>query len=82
MLALLKTYYEIIKKCSVYPCKIYILKYSEMHNSNALINLHPNKYSQGLNYCPFVADLNKYVGSWNTLDELSNTVSAAIKTED
>ena len=53
-----------------------------MHNSNALINLHHNEYSQGLNYCPFAADLNKHVGSCNTLDELSNTVSAAMKTED
>ena len=53
-----------------------------MHNSNALIKLHHNEYSQGLNYCPFAADLNKHVRSCNTLDELSNTVSAAMKTED
>ena len=36
-----------------------------------LINLHPNEYSQGLHYYPFVK-LDRCVGSCNTLNDLSN----------
>ena len=47
-----------------------------------LINLHPNKYSQELNYYPFSVKLNKSVGSCNTLNDLSNSVCVPNKTED
>ena len=44
-----------------------------------LINLHPNEYSQGLSYYPYI---DRCVGSCNTLDDLSNRVSVPNKTED
>ena len=47
-----------------------------------LINLHPNEHSQGLCYYPFVVNLDRCVGSCNTLNDLSNRVSVQNKTED
>ena len=47
-----------------------------------LTNLHPNKYSQELHYYPFVVNLDKRVGSRNTLNDSSNKVSIPNKTED
>ena len=41
-----------------------------------LINLHPNEYSQEFHYYPFAVKLDRCVGSYNTLNDLS------IKTED
>ena len=38
------------------------------------INLHPNEYSQEIHYYPFTVKLDKYVGSCNTLNDLSNKV--------
>ena len=35
-----------------------------------LINSHPNEYSQGFYYYPFVVNLERCVGSWNTLNEM------------
>ena len=35
-----------------------------------LINPHPNEYSQGFYYYPFVVNLERCVGSWNTLNEM------------
>ena len=46
------------------------------------INLHPNEYSQELHYYPFTVKLDKYVGSCNTLNDLSNKVCVTNKTED
>ena len=44
-----------------------------------LMNLHPYEYSQEL-YChPFVIKLDRYVGSCNTLNDLSNNVCAPNK---
>ena len=40
----------------------------------ALINLHPNEYSQELNYYPFAVNLDRCGRSCNTLDDLSNKV--------
>ena len=40
-------------------------------NQPTLINLHTNKYSQEFHYYPFVVKLDKCVGSWNTLNDLS-----------
>ena len=48
----------------------------------ALIESHPNKYSQELHYRPFAVKLDKCVGSCNTLNDLSNKVCVANKAED
>ena len=40
----------------------------------ALINLCPNEYSQELHYYPFTVKLDRCVGSFNTLNDLSNKV--------
>ena len=47
-----------------------------------LFNLHPNEYSQELRYYPFVVNLDRSVGSCNTLNDLSNKVCLPNKTED
>ena len=47
-----------------------------------VINLHPNEYSQELPYYPFSVKLDRCVGSWNTLNDLSNKVYVPNKTED
>ena len=41
-----------------------------------LINLHPNEYSQELNYCAVAAELDGCVGSHNTQNDLSMTYGA------
>ena len=46
-----------------------------------LINLNPNEYSQEFHYYPFVVKLDRYVGSCNTLNDLSNKVCVPNKTE-
>ena len=47
-----------------------------------LINLHPNEYSQEIHYYPFVINLDRWAGSCNTLDDLSNKVCVPNVTED
>ena len=47
-----------------------------------LINLHPNEYSQEFHYYSFAVKLDRCVGSFNTLNDLSNKVSVPNKTED
>ena len=47
-----------------------------------LINLHPNEYNQELYYYPFVDKLDRFVGSRNTLDEISNKICVPDKTGD
>ena len=39
-----------------------------------LINLHPNKRTQGLHYYPFAVNSDRCVRSCNTLNDLSNRV--------
>ena len=46
------------------------------------IDLHPNEYTQGLCYYPFVVNLGRCVGICNTLNDLSNKVCLPNKTED
>ena len=46
-----------------------------------LINLHPNEYSQEFHYFQFEVKLDRYVGSCNTLNDLSNKVHVPNKTE-
>ena len=45
------------------------------------INLHPNDYSQEFQDYSFSFNLNKCVGSCNTLNDLSNKVCVPNKTE-
>ena len=45
------------------------------------VNLHSNEYSQEFRYYPFTVKSGKYVGSCNTLNNLSNKVSVPNKTE-
>ena len=47
-----------------------------------LINLHPNEYSQQFDCFAFAVKLNRYVGSCNTLNDLSNKVCVPNKTKD
>ena len=47
-----------------------------------VINLHPNECSQEFHYYPLRVKLAKYVGSCNTLNDLSNRVCVPNKTED
>ena len=39
-----------------------------------LFNLYPNEYNQEFHYYPFVNKLDRCVGSYNTLNDLSNKV--------
>ena len=47
-----------------------------------LINLHPDKYSHELHYCPFEIKLDRCVWSCNTLNDLSNKACVPNKAED
>ena len=47
-----------------------------------IINLHPNEYSQEFHYYPFAVNLDRCVGSCNTLNDLPNKVCVSNKTED
>ena len=49
---------------------------------STLFNLYPNKYTQGLHYYPFAVNLDRCVGSCNSLNDLSNKVCVPNKTED
>ena len=48
----------------------------------ALVNLLPNEYSQELHYYPFAVNLDRHVGSCNTLNDLCNKAYFPNKTED
>ena len=45
-----------------------------------VINLHPNGFSQELNYYQFVFELDRCAGSCNTLKDLHNKVCVPNKT--
>ena len=47
-----------------------------------IINLHPNEYSEEFHYYPFCIKLDRFVGSSNTLNDLSNKVCVPNKIED
>ena len=47
-----------------------------------LINLDPNVYCHQFHYYPLAFKLDRYIGSFNTLNDLSNKVCAPNKTED
>ena len=61
-------------------------KYTSLNNKQfmtqtILIIMHPNEYSQILRFYPFPVNLDKCMGSCNTLNDLSNAVCALSKTE-
>ena len=43
-------------------------------NQPAMINLHLNEYAQGLPYYPFAINLDRCVGSCNSLNDLPNKI--------
>ena len=47
-----------------------------------IFKLHPNEYTQWLRYYPFAVNLYRFFRSFNTLNNLSNKVCVASKTED
>ena len=49
---------------------------------STIINLHPNENTQGLRYRAFAVNLDRCVGSCNTLDDLSNKVCVSKETAD
>ena len=46
-----------------------------------LVNLHPNKYNEGLRYFPFAVNLDRCMESYNSLNDLFNKVCVPKKTE-
>ena len=46
------------------------------------MNLHSNEYNQELHYYPYTLELERFVGSCNTLNDLSNEVIVPNKTKD
>ena len=47
-----------------------------------LIDLNPDEYNQGLRYYPFMVNLEKCSGGYNTLDDRSSQICVPNKTED
>ena len=47
-----------------------------------VINVHPNEYIEGLHYYSFAINLDRWMKSSNTLNDLSNKVCVQNKTED
>ena len=58
------------------------VKQSKMYASTYSYSFHPNKYSQEFHYYPVAVKLGRWVGSFNTLNDLSNKVCIPNKTED
>ena len=61
--------------------KCVLLRKEKYVTQPAIINLHPNEYSQEFQYYPFLVKLDRYVRSCNTLNDLSNKVFIPNKTE-
>ena len=59
-----------------------LLKNQKCMIQPTVINLHPDEYSQEFHYYPFSVKLKRDTGSCNTLNDLSNKVCIANKTED
>ena len=62
--------------------KCVLLSNQKYMTQSTFIKLHPNEYSQELHYYTFGVDLDRYVGSWNTINDLSDKVCVPNKTED
>ena len=54
--------------------KCVLLSNQKCMTQPTLINLHPNGCRQGLHYYSFVVNLDRWVGSCNVLNDLSNKV--------
>ena len=61
---------------------MHVGKQSEIMTQPTFINLHPNEYGQEFHYYPFAVQLDRCVGSCNTLNDLSNKVCVPNKTDD
>ena len=61
---------------------MYILSNKQCNIQSALINLHPNGYSQELHSYQFTVNLDSCVGSCNSLNVLSNKVCIPNEIED
>ena len=57
------------------------LKNQKYKTQPTLINLHPNKYAQGLPCYPSGVNLERYIGICNTLNDLSKKVCVPNKTK-
>ena len=62
--------------------KCVLLNNQKYMTQPALINLHPNEYSEEFHYYPFAVKLDRCVGSCNTLNVLFNKVCVPNKIED
>ena len=58
------------------------LNYQKCTTQPTVINLHPNEYTQRLPCFPFAVNLDRCVGSCNTINDLSNKICIPNKTED
>ena len=61
--------------------KCMLLSNQKRMNQATLINLYPSEYNQEFHYYSFAVKLDRCVGSWNTLNELSNEVCVPNKTD-
>ena len=62
--------------------KYVLLSNQRCMSQPTIINLHPNEYSQEFHNYPFAVNLDRCVGSCNTLNDLPNKVCVSNKTED
>ena len=62
--------------------KYVLLSNQRCMSQPTIINLHPNEYSQEFHNYPFAVNLDRCVGSCNTLNDLPNEVCVSNKTED
>ena len=65
-----------------YHTKCISLSSQKYMTQSTLINLHSNDYSQELHYYPLAVNLDRSIGSCNTLNDLYNKVCIPSKTED
>ena len=61
--------------------KCMLLSYQKCMIQPTLINLRLNEYSEEFHYYLFAVKLDRFVGSFNTLNDLSNKVGVPNKTE-
>ena len=62
--------------------KCVLLGNQKYETQPTFINLYPHEYSKEFHYYPFTVKLDKCVGSFNILKDLSNKVCVQNKTED
>ena len=85
MLGIIKEMFIVLSSSIVNACnhtKCIPLSNQKCMIQPALIKLHPSEYSQEFHYYPFLVNLDRCVGSCNTLNDLCNKVCVPSKTED